>query len=101
MMKKLAKRGLKAIWRMMEPLRRPVMRKLENFMRRCLVNSDPGLTDETNVLMDHVVRELVRLQCQVEALQQTILDLVPAQEGPAIAGEIEPGFTQQGPLKAG
>jgi hypothetical protein len=24
--------------------------------------------------MDHVVRELVRLQCQVEALQQTILD---------------------------
>jgi hypothetical protein len=101
MMKKLAKRGLKAIWRMMEPLRRPVLRKLENFMRRCLVNSDLGPTNETDVLMDHVVRELVRLQCQVEALQQTILDSIPAREGPAIAGEIEPAFARQGPSKAG
>ena len=100
-MKKLAKRGLKAIWRMMEPLRRPVMRKLENFMRRCLVNSDPGLTDETNVLMDHVVRELVRLQCQVESLERTVLELLPAQDRPAIAGEIEPSRTPAEQLKAG
>src|SRR5206468_1214678 len=101
--KKLAKRGLKTIWRMMEPVRRPVMRKLENFMRRCLVAAEPGLSNETDVLMDHVVRELVRLQCQVESLEQAILDLVPAREGqgPVIAGEIDPARAPGEQLKAG
>ena len=44
------------------------------------------MLNETDVLMDHVVRELVRLQCQVETLQQTIVELLPVevQEIPAI-----------------
>src|SRR3954454_18686983 len=101
-MKKIIKRGLKAVWRMMEPVRRPIMRKLENFMRRCLVAAEPGLNHETDVLMDHVVRELVRLQCQVESLEQAVLDLADARgQGPAIAGEIEPARAPGGQLKAG
>lgn len=100
-MKRFVKRGLKAIWRSTEPLRRPVLHRLEKFLRRCLRNGEQGLANETDVLMDHVVRELVRLQCQVEALQQTVLELLPAQERRAIAGEIEPSRTPAEQLKAG
>jgi hypothetical protein len=100
-MKRLVKRGLKSVWRSTEPLRRPILRKLENFLRRALQSTEPGLLSETDVLMDHVVRELVRLQCQVEALQQTIIELLPAPEVRAIAGEIEPAPTPDGQLKAG
>jgi hypothetical protein len=100
-MKRLVKRGLKVIWKATDPLRRPFARKLEHFLRRCLRAADPGLASETDVLMDHVVRELVRLQCQVETLQQTVLELLPVQEGVAIAGEIEPGRLADEHLKAG
>ena len=48
------------------------------------------LGHETNVLMDHVIRELVRLQRQVEGLQQAVEDLTLSSSDPAIAGEIEP-----------
>jgi hypothetical protein len=103
MMKRLLKRGIKALWRGMEPLRRPILRKIELFLRRCLQPNEQALLGETDVLMDHVIRELVRLQCQVEALEQTIVELLPAhaQEVPAIAGEIEPPYAPDGQLKAG
>jgi hypothetical protein len=101
-MKRLVKRGLKAIWRSTEPLRRPILRKAEQFLRRCLQPIDSSQLSETDVLMDHVVRELVRLQCQVEALQQTILDRYGAEEQrPTIAGEIEPAGGEDERLKAG
>jgi hypothetical protein len=100
-MKRLVNRGLKAVWRRTEPLRRPILRKLESFLRRALQPTESGLVTETDVLMDHVIRELVRLQYQVDALQQTIIELLPAPEVPAIAGEIEPADAQDGQLKAG
>src|SRR4029077_7255981 len=78
-MKRLVKRGLKVLWRGTEPLRRPIIQRLELFLRRCLQPMEQGLSQETDVLMDHVVRELVRLQCQVEAMQQVLLDFVAAQ----------------------
>jgi hypothetical protein len=37
-------------------------------------NFDPG---ETALLLDHLVRELVRLQQRVDVLQQTVEQLVP------------------------
>ncbi len=89
-MKRLVKAGFKALWRCMLPLRRPLMRKFEAYLARCLRPTERFITDETNVLMDHVVRELVRLQRQVESLQQAIEELSPAQGGLAIAGEIDP-----------
>jgi hypothetical protein len=102
-MKRFLKRVLKAAWRTTEPIRAPIVRKLENFLRRALQPTEPGMLNETDVLMDHVVRELVRLQCQVETLQQTIVELLPVevQEIPAIAGEIEPALAPQEPLKVG
>jgi hypothetical protein len=101
-MKRLVKRGLKVLWRSTESLRRPILRKVERFLRRCLEPHEQSVASETDVLMDHLFRELVRLQCQVESLQQTILELVPAQEaGPAIAGEIEPAGAPDDRLKAG
>jgi hypothetical protein len=102
-MKRLVKRGLKAVWRWTIPLRRPILSKLEQFLRRCLDPSVRGVPNETDVLMDHVVRELVRLQRQVEALEQAIIGLLPPHETPAIAGEIEPDDADapDGRLKAG
>jgi hypothetical protein len=91
-MKRLLKRVLKAAWRSTEPIRRPILAKLENFLRRALRTADQGLLQETDVLMDQVVRELIRLQDQVQAMQQVLMELLAAQahEVPAIAGEIEP-----------
>src|SRR5262249_61277890 len=102
---------LKAIWRRTAILRRPILRKLEAFLRGCLQPAEPpGVPEPTprelelDVLLDHVVRELVRLQSQVEGLQQTILELLPdsTNEGLVIAGEIVgPRRAAPGPLKAG
>lgn len=104
-MKRLVKRVLKALWRATAPLRRPFLRKIEGFLTRCLRPTEALLANEANVLMDHVVRELVRLQRQVEGLQQAIEDLTLATAGPAIAGEIEPEDGSERPagehLKAG
>jgi hypothetical protein len=104
-MNRFLKRILKAAWRTTEPVRAPIVRKLENFLRRALQPAESGLLGETDVLMDHVIRELVRLQCQVEVLQQTLMDYLAMQvpETPAIAGEIEPArtHTPEEQLRAG
>jgi hypothetical protein len=104
-MKRFLKRMLKAAWRTTEPVRAPIVRKLENFLRRALQPAESGLLGETDVLMDHVIRELVRLQCQVEVLQQTLMEHLATQvpEAPAIAGEIEPARarTPEEQLRAG
>jgi hypothetical protein len=104
-MKRLVKHILKGLWRATSPLRRPILRKVEAFMTRSLRQSEALLAHETNVLMDHVVRELVRLQRQVEGLQQAVEDLTLLTAGPAIAGEIEPddasGASAAEHLKAG
>jgi hypothetical protein len=98
-MKRLVKRALKAAWRSTESLRRPILSKLERFLRRCLVPTDASQLNETDVLMDHVVRELVRLQCQVEALHDAIVEGLPVpRQLPAIADENEPENQQ---LRAG
>jgi hypothetical protein len=108
-MKRLVKHLLKAAWTSTEPIRAPIVRKLENFLRRALQPMESGLLNETDVLMDHVIRELVRLQCRVEALQQILVDYIATEgqgqghEPPAIAGEIEPApaNTSDEQLKAG
>jgi hypothetical protein len=105
MMKRFIKRLLKAAWRSTEPIRAPIVRKLENFLRRALLTTDSALLGETDVLMDHVIRELVRLQCQVESMQQILVEYIAAQaqESPPIAGGIEPAPAQAAEerLKAG
>ena len=90
-MKRLAKKVAKALWRGTLPIRRPFLNKFENYLSRCLRPTEQLLSDESNTLMEHVVRELVRLQRQVDYLQQTVEDLAQESERPAIAGEIAPG----------
>ncbi len=88
-MKRQIKRLLKAAWRSTVPIRRPILAKVEQFLRRCLTGAGQGLPNETDVLMDHMVRELVRLQRQVEALELAVLDRLPAR-----SDEIEEAFSR-------
>jgi hypothetical protein len=75
MIKQLAKRALNLGWTFTRPLRRPFANKLHRFLDRCFQQSGRHLTEESNVLMNHMIRELVRLQHQVELLQQSVDDL--------------------------
>jgi hypothetical protein len=85
-MKGLIKLPLKAFWRLTGTVRRPVVRKVENLLRRCCTvehHHHPvacHVTDETSLLMDHMIRELVRLQAKVDRLQDAVAELSPAVE---------------------
>ncbi len=81
-MKYLIKRPMKALWRWTHPVRRPITRKVEAMISRaCLVqlSTHPTMVspvgEETALLMDHMIRELIRLQTRVDKLQGTIEDL--------------------------
>lgn len=69
-MKRHVKRVLRAGWNATFPLRRPFLVRLEAFFRRCMPNSA-----EATIVMDHVVRELLRLQEQVDYLQSTLEEM--------------------------
>lgn len=83
-MKRLIKKVLKAAWRSTEFLRRPVARKFEAYLSRCLRPTERLLADETSTLMEHVVRELVRVQRQLDCLQQTVDELAEGRRELAI-----------------
>jgi hypothetical protein len=94
-MKRLIKLPLQVIWRLTRPLRRPVVRRVENLIRRSAVQPPPQVhvvcrvPEETSLVMDHMVRELVRLQIQLDRLQQTIEDLVPAAPNLTVVGSLD------------
>jgi hypothetical protein len=100
-MKQLIKACLKTLWRWTNPLRRPFERKIDAYLARYLRPAERRVTDESNMLMDHVVRELVRLQRQIDLLHQAIEELALSQSPSAIAGEIEPEHANGERLKAG
>ncbi|MFO0910742.1 MAG: hypothetical protein U0794_20745 [Isosphaeraceae bacterium] len=86
-MKRYLKRPVKAVWRWLAPIRRPIMAKIEATLVRCCNQPRAlGTPEEAQVLMDHLVRELVRLQKQVDMLQAAIEDLAPASKGLSIVG---------------
>ena len=94
-MKRLMRHAFKAIWRLALPLRRPIIRRLDELIRRNAIQPPPQVhlachvRDETGLMMDHMVRELVRLQSQVNRLQQTIEDLVPATTSLSVVGSLD------------
>src|SRR4051812_2037945 len=99
-MKAMIKALLKGVWRSTQPVRDPILRKYEAFLRRCLPPSAPPERypmEEWNALLDQVVRELVRLQRQTESLQEAIDALSPAPDQPAVAGLV----SRKGQLQAG
>lgn len=86
-MKRMIKRMLKPAWRMTEPVRRPISLRVEAYLRRCFsvsvtpepnsvvlehLNRELGRLQDPGVVLDHLVRELVRLQDQVEHLRLVI-----------------------------
>ena len=73
-MKRLIKAPFLAAWRLTFPLRRPVILKLSAFLARSVPRpvTHCHVSEETGLVMDHMVRELIRLQKQVEHLQMLI-----------------------------
>ena len=78
-MKRLAKAVLKCVWRSTGAIRRPVTRRYAAFLKDCVRPTELAymvhVVDESNALLDQVVRELVRLQRQTEHLQQLTEEL--------------------------
>ena len=84
-MKRLFKKLARTLWRISAPISRPVIRKFDHHMMRLFgavsLRSDaPGNLD---LALSSVVRELARLQIQVEILQQQIDDLAVERPGPS------------------
>jgi len=91
-MNRLLKFPFKVLWRMTAPVRRPLVRRLEALLTRCcsptyhLNNTNIcHVTEESNLLMDHMVRELVRLQKQVDQLHHAVEDITHSGSHAALA----------------
>jgi hypothetical protein len=77
-MKRLFKKLARTFWLISAPVRRPVIRKFDHHMMQLLrpfSPPHPELPANLDLTLSSVVRELARLQIQVEILQQQIDDL--------------------------
>ena len=76
-MKRLFKKLARTLWRMSAPVSRPVIRKFDQHMMQILGSLSQRVDAPANLdlAVSSVVRELARLQIQVEILQQQIDDL--------------------------
>jgi hypothetical protein len=93
-MKRFFGRVTSALWRLTFPLRRPLHRKLERYLMRCFAASQREASEETAAFMNHVVRELLRLQRQVEELRHAIDARSTPSGDHSIAGLIPPEQVQ-------
>jgi hypothetical protein len=79
------KRPLRAVWVWTYPLRRPLTKRIEELIARSTPQMPAcRVSEETGLLMDLMVRELVRLQAQIDQLQQAVEDLAPVKAGLAV-----------------
>jgi hypothetical protein len=108
-MKRALKSAAKACWRLTGPARRPLGRKLDAAIVRCvsdvvhrhteairheLKNTEHGLNlarhevhvqgVEANLTLDSLVREIGRLQMQIEVLHQMLVEREAEDEGLSI-----------------
>ena len=79
-MKRTIKPMLRYVWRMSAPVRRPLIRKFDNHAMQLLRHlpqppAPPAPPADLDLVLGSVVRELARLQAQVELLQQQVADL--------------------------
>jgi hypothetical protein len=87
-MTSLLKRLLKALWNSTLPVRRPLTKKIEDLISRSAPKIPAcRVSDDTGLLMDLMVRELVRLQKQLDELQQSVDDLAVGRTGLSVVGE--------------
>jgi hypothetical protein len=82
-MKRLFKKLAKSLWRLSEPVRGPVIRKFDRHMMHLIGSvqprSDPPV--DIDLALSGVVRDLARLQIQLEVIQQQIEDLHEIEQG--------------------
>jgi len=83
-MKRLVKRMLRAGWNATLPLRHPMITRSEAFLRRCVAENAAS-----TIVLDHVVRELVRVQDQLDALQATLDEMRAEREPLTLVRPIE------------
>jgi len=76
-MKSLFKKLARSLWRISAPVSRPVIRKFDHHMMHLLgsFSQRAEVPAHLDLALSSVVRELARLQIQVEILQQQIADL--------------------------
>jgi hypothetical protein len=87
-MMSLLKRPLRALWVWTYPLRRPLTKRIEDLIARSAPQIPAcRVSEETGLLMDLMVRELVRLQKQLDHLQQSVEDLAPLKTGLAVVSD--------------
>jgi hypothetical protein len=94
-MKRLIKMPLRLAWRLTLPVRRPLVRRIEVLIARSTAQAHVHphivceVSAETGVLMDHMIRELIRLQIQVETLSRAIEQITPSTTGLAVVSELD------------
>jgi hypothetical protein len=90
-MKRVLKQLARSLWRISAPVRRPAIRKFDQHMTQLLGCFSPRDDVPANVelALRSVVRELGRLQVQIEILQQQIDDLQPSGPDEALADNRE------------
>ena len=76
-MKRLFKKLARTLWRISTPVHRRVIRKFDHHIMQllCSFSQRAELPAHLDLALSSVVRELARLQIQVEILQQQIDDL--------------------------
>jgi hypothetical protein len=76
-MKRLFKKLVRALWLISAPVHRPVIRRFDHHMIQLIrpANLHPYAPGDIDLALSSIVRELARLQIQVEILQQHIDDL--------------------------
>src|SRR4051794_25507930 len=94
-MKKFLKGSLQAVWRGTRPLRRPLVGKIDSYFDRRLAAIERLLAsgqqrdDETSMVLNYVVRELIHVQRQVDTLQQSIDDLAKPAQATAVTRQTD------------
>jgi hypothetical protein len=94
-MRNMLKKVLRAMWRATSPIRRPLQRKFETYLAGMLGQlieaQMPAITNrlqaavgasayDSNLVLNSLVREIARLQMQVEILQQYAEDAHDARQ---------------------
>jgi hypothetical protein len=76
-MKRLFKKLVRALWLISGPVHRPLIRKFDHHMIQLIRPSHlhPHAPADIDLALSSIVRELARLQIQVEILQRHIDDL--------------------------
>ena len=76
-MKRLFKKLARAVWLNLEPVRQPLVCKFDQHMVHLLnsISARAETPPNLDLALNSVVRELARLQIQMEMLQQQIDDL--------------------------